>query len=267
MFFQPRLLRLLPGMALFAGTLLAADNPYDVVAKMTRPLLNPFLESPAAEGRAFRMVLALEEGGSVPAELARRRLILSVEAPDKVRIDTLLLGERITLCRNGESVWGWPGARIRPLLERVKSSGNGKGGGGPTRFGPLRLPVNDEAVVFLPALLQVSDRGFEPVADTNCRVLDLELTPQLAGKTGASGFVARAWARADDARPVRIQLRGPAWSGSLRFEEVSYQASLPADTWAPEAAIADDVVQLSAGEFLRLANSAIRQARLAAKEE
>ncbi len=47
-------------------------------------------------------------------------------------------------------------------------------------LGPLVLPVPQKELVFLPVLFQVADKGTEKVIGEPCRVLDVQLMPQLA---------------------------------------------------------------------------------------
>ena len=47
----------------------------------------------------------------------------AVQFPDKVKLQAPVLGEEITVCRNGDKVWAYPGAKVEFLLKRFKGKG------------------------------------------------------------------------------------------------------------------------------------------------
>ncbi len=67
------------------------------------------------------MTLTMTEvTGHLPKQMEGSILKAAVEFPDKVRLQAPVLGEEITVCRNGNDVWAVPGAKVEYLLKQFK---------------------------------------------------------------------------------------------------------------------------------------------------
>ena len=86
------------------------------------------------------------------------------------------------------------------------------------------------------------------VAGAPCRVLDVQLMPQLAKSLRAEDWTARLWVGADYGI-VQIALKGPDWSGTVAIDKLAFSADLPEADFQPQGA---DVLRLTAAQFLQL---------------
>lgn len=240
---------------LIAGSAPASANPYDTVARMLAPILNPFLENPTRPEVAIRGTLILESAtvrGSEAAGVSAPTLRFAVERPDRLRVEGGIGNLSVVVCRSGNRAWASPGGPVRELLSRMPPPRNPS-----PDLGPMRLPVNDTQAIFLPALLSVREVDRSEFRGQPCRVLDLGLMPELARAAGADAWSARIWVRDADNRPARIGLRGPQFAGVARVDDLQYVRSLPPETWSPP----EGAEEISAGNLFRLISSLIAQGR------
>jgi len=248
-----KLLQLLLALALFLPTASAAENPYDLVGKALVPLVKIFVPSGKPQIRAVTAVLTLDEATGLPADAAGQSLEFEVQCPDKLRLHTTLLGQEITLCRNGQDVWAFPGSKIDALLPAQDASR-----GEPDLKLPLfLLPITEKQLVFLPVLFQVSDAGSADVAGVTCRVLDVVLMPELARALKVQDWSGRLWIR-PDYRIAKFQLARGEWHATLSVKKLDYALTLPDETWQPSPAEAPDVLRIAPSRFGQLLGAATR---------
>ncbi len=194
--------------------------------------------------------------GKLPAELQGQAVHVAVLTPDALLAQGPFAGQMLTVCRDGDSLWATPGSKIQSLLEQVtpaaatppKKKKKHRAEEGAMTLRPLALPVPQKELVFLPVLFQVADAGNETLGNRPCRVLDVQLMPQLAKALHAEGWTARMWVGADYGI-VQIALTGPDWSGTVSIDKLAFPASLPEGTFQPQG---PDVLKLSAAQFLEL---------------
>jgi hypothetical protein len=138
-----------------------------------------------------------------------------------LRLHATVLGQQVTVCRNGEEIWAVPGGQIETLLDGQslpKADPDFKPGG-------FRLPVTEKQLVWLPVLFTVQDAGDEAVNGENCMVLDVTLMPELAHALKAEDYSARLWVKADY-KVAKIELRkGTGWHAVISVKSVEYAAS------------------------------------------
>ena len=228
----------------------AAENPYDVLGKMLAPFVNLLAKDGA--NHAMSAELSIVEMTGLPPEFASAKASLQIETPDKIRVNSPVLGEPAAVCRNGDEIWVSPGAQIEAL---IKSRGELPKPDKGFKFGRIALPIPAQQLVLLPALLQVRDVGDAAVNGVNCRVLDLSLMPELAKSLKVEQWVARAWVRPDYAL-ARLTLAKPQWHIAVDFGKLDYTPAMPAATWQPTAEEADDVLRLDATRFKQLLDAA-----------
>ena len=235
-----------------AGRLAAQENPYDVLGKALMPIASVF--APNAASHALVLDAHLLDASKLPPALQGQAVHVALETPDAVLVQAPIAGQLLTVCRDGDSLWATPGSEIEPLL------GQATAGDQPEKkkkkrkseaskiLGPLVLPVPQKDLVFLPILFQVADAGQETVAGAPCRVLDVQLMPQLAKSLHAEDWTARLWIGADYSM-ARISLTGPDWSGTVAIDKLAFPPDLPDATFQPEGT---DVLRLTAQQFLTL---------------
>src|SRR6478735_10746202 len=88
---------------LLIGQPLQAQNKYDILARALQPYGALFYSK--ATTKAVQADLVLREGSAAPAEILNQPLRLSLQIPDKLRVETLDSQHRIIFCRDGQNVW------------------------------------------------------------------------------------------------------------------------------------------------------------------
>ena len=236
---------LLTGVLALSATLAQAqqapprDNPYDVIGKVFSPFWTVLLQdNKNAANRACTMTIVMTEvSGRLPKQMAGATLRAAVQFPDKVKLEAPVMGEDVTVCRNGENVWATPGAKVEFLLRQFKAKPP------PTRKSntPLYLPITATQAIFLPALFTVERADVAEVETINgedCRVITAGLMPQLAKAAKAEGFRARMWVAAGYA-PRRFEITQPDFTATVEIRDLKFSPSLPASTWQPPAGVTD----------------------------
>jgi hypothetical protein len=243
------------------GRLPAQENPYDVLGKALMPIASVFAGNGSdgtngANGtpRCLALDAHLVAASKLPPQLQGESVHVALRTPDALMVQAPVEGQMLTVCRNGDALWGTPGSDIQSLIDLAASAATPEKKKKKKRseeakvFGPLVLPVPQKDLVFLPVLFQVADAGTDTVAGQPCRVLDVALMPQLAKSLHAQNWMARVWIGADYAI-VQIALTGPDWSGTVGIDKVTFPASLPDSTFQPQGT---DVLRLTAAQFLAL---------------
>ncbi len=245
-----------PVIAFFSSLLLASapaselENKYDVLAKTLMPFVNVFAAKTKNPNRALTLKLRLESMTGMRPDLAGTRAEIAVEYPDKLRLHGPIFGEELTICRDGQDIWVFPGSKLAPLLEAARAAKKLPPPDPKFRLEPFRLPVPEKQLVFLPALFQVRDAGEESLDGLPCRVLDLQLMPELAKSLGP-GWTARVWVDPNHL-PTRLTLTRPDWQISVRFDDLKFTPSLPDSTWKPTADESTDVLKIPPSQYQQL---------------
>jgi hypothetical protein len=232
-------------------TACAAENKYDVLAKLLMPFANLLAEKSRNPQRAVQLTAQLERMTDLPPALVGARAELVLEYPDKLRVRGPVLGETLTICRDGQKLWVSPGSKASALLQLATAEKRLPAVDPKARLTPFRLPVPEKQLVFLPALFRVEDGGRDLVGDKGCRVLGLQLASELEQSLKAGGWSARVWV-GEKGAPLRLIVEQPGWDIAVRFERVEFSKSLPPTTWQPDAAESADVLKLTPGQYLQL---------------
>jgi len=239
--------RLVPFLGLIVSLLVPAlyaqqgpprDNPYDVIGKVFSPFWSVLLADTKSPNKACTMTLEMVEvSGRLPKQMAGASLQAAVQFPDKVKLQAPVLGEEITVCRNGDKVWAYPGAKVEFLLKRFK----GKPPPTKKKNTPLYLPITPQQAIFLPALFTVTRPDVAEVQNLNgeeCRVISAGLMPELARSAKAEGFRAKMWV-APGYAPRRVEIAQPDFTAVTEIKDLRFSPSLPASTWQPPADVTD----------------------------
>lgn len=235
----------------------AAENKYDVLAKALAPFINVLAEKTKNPNRAMSLTARIERLTALTPELAGARAELDLQYPDKLRLRGPVLGEQVTACRHGQQLWATPGTRLQAVLDLAVAEKKLPKPDPKARLDPFRLPLPQKQLVFLPALFEVVDAGFDSLDGVACRVLDLKLMPDLDRQLEQRGWRARLWVR-PDAKPARLVVTQPGWELAVRFEKVEFTPRLPETTWQPPADAASDVLTLDAPRFQQLLRAVVK---------
>lgn len=214
-----------------------ADNRFDIIFKVFKPFFSVLLVGGKQGDRAASLRLIMRDvTGRLPAQFRGATLEAAVQFPDKLKLQAPVLGEQITVCRNGNEVWATPGEKVEYLLKQFagklpkprKSTNT-----------PLFLPITAQQAIFLPALF-VLDEGktYEDINGEPTRVISGSLMPELATATKAEDFRATMWVAAGYL-PRQIKVTRRDFTATVGIEELTFAPSLPPATWLPPAGTQD----------------------------
>lgn len=213
-----------------------SGNRYDVLSKMITPIAGVLLGGTQTSNRALSLKATVGQvAGRLPQAIQGATFTAKIQYPGCIRLEAPLLGETVTVCRNGNQVWAVPGSKIQFLLDQFQRKPRPRTKGST----PLQLPFTAQQAVLLPALFQlekaseVADIGTVP-----CRVIAGGLMPEIGKAVKAEDFSAKLWI-CDDYTPKRIDIRRSDFAMSFLIEELSYVPALPASTWQPPAGATD----------------------------
>lgn len=225
-----------------------AGNRYDVLSRMITPIAGVLLGGSQSPERALTLRATVGQvAGRLPQVIQGAAFKAQIQYPGRIRVEAPVLGETLTVCRNGNEVWAVPGSKIQFLLSQFKQKPRPQQKNG----APLQLPFTAQQAVLLPALFQL-DRSAD-VADiggSSCRVISGGLMPEIAKAAKAEDFSAKLWI-CSEYTPKRIDIRRSDFAMSFLIEELTYGAGFPASTWQPPAG-ATDVYKCDAAQLEQL---------------
>lgn len=213
------------------------DNPYDVIARVLAPFWGVLL-APNGGNKACTMTIVMTEvTGRLPKQMEGATLKAAVEFPDKVRLQAPVMGEEITVCRNGDEVWATPGAKVEYLLNQFKVKPP------PTRKTktPIYLPVTPQQAIFLPALFTIIKADQAEIAQLNgedVRVITAALMPELAKAARAEGFRAQMWVGAGYL-PKRFVITQPDFTAAVDIQDLKFGPALKPVMWEVPQGVTD----------------------------
>ncbi len=216
------------------------DNPYDVIGKVFAPFWTVLLTDSQSSGkaRACTMTIVMTEvTGRLPKQMEGATLKAAVEFPDKVRLTAPVLGEDVTVCRNGNDVWAVPGQKVQYLLSQFKV----KPGKTPKKNTPLFLPFTAQQAIFLPALFTIIKPDVAEIDSFNgedCRLITAGLMPEIARAAKAEGFRAQLWV-APGYIPRKVAITQPDFTCVVEIRDLKFGAALQPATWEVPAGMTD----------------------------
>ncbi len=207
------------------------ENRYDIIGKVFAPFWSVLLAGGEGRDKAASLKIVMREvTGRLPKEFEGATLDAAVQFPDKVKLVAPVLGERMTVCRNGDEVWAVPGAKIEYLLKQFADVLPR-----PTEKAntPLFLPITAQQAVFLPALFVMEDgKVFEDLNGESTRVLSGGLMPELAKAAKAEDFRASIWVAAGY-YPRQIKVVQKSFTATVGIEDLKFAPALPRTVWEP----------------------------------
>lgn len=229
---------------LFPAASFAAQNRYDILARVLQPYLTLFFSKSGGKAVEMEVVVRSIEGGNSAAYAAivNQPVKLSFQGPDKLRVDVTNPDHRKIVCRSGQRVWVYP----RELgAEVVATASNAEKNGQALDF---RLPLNDQEIVLLPAMFRithwnsVTDSWGSPAWD-----MEFRTDPTLEKELKAPPVVIGALVRQNDYVVEHVKMRSGVWSGEMEVNAVRFSKQLPQETWEPSADLGSEVVDLPPG--------------------
>ena len=230
------------GLMVCTGQSVRAENKYDVLARVLQPYGALFYSKSSIKAMQADVVLQEAAGtsGSLAAgSLLYRTLRVSLQMPDRLRIETVGPGSRVIFCRQGQQVWIYP----RIVADRVIAAA---GPPGPATAIPnFQLPLRDNQIVLLPALFQIS--SFQPSRDAESQpswIIDLHPATELIQSNRPPPWSAAVVVRQKDYQVRHLTVRSPEWTGKLQVLSTRFMHTFAPDLWSPSAAEAAGAEQI-----------------------
>ncbi len=214
------------------------DNPYDVIGKVFAPFWSVLLAATASPNKACTLTLEMTEvTGRLPKQMAGATIAAAVQFPDKVKLTAPVMGEAITVCRNGDEVWAIPGAKVEFLLSKFEIKPRPK----KKKNTPLYLPITAQQAIFLPAIFTIINADVAEMQELNgedCRVITAALMPELAKAVKSEKFQAEMWV-ASGYMPRRFKIFQPDFTATVDVKKLRFGPSLVPATWTPPPDVTD----------------------------
>lgn len=215
-------------------TVLAAEGAaYDVFGRALAPIAASLFAGTNAPAPAMVAEGTVTDGSGPLAAAKDTRFRVAWQSPDRIRLDVVRGGTKITACRDGAEIWAAPAETVRPLLQAAgldpsPSATNTPAGVGTTTLLPTGL--DPQVLALLPALFDVQDQG----TDQNLRVLDFGMLPQLQQMISMPDFRGRAWI-GRDYRPQRLSFAAAGETVQIDISSLEFPQKLSDGAWQPSA--------------------------------
>jgi len=222
---------------------LNAQNKYDVLARTLQPYGSLFHSK--ALTKAVQVDLILREGPPLAAQILNQPLRVTLQMPNKLRIETIDSDHRMVLCRNGQRVWAYP----RDFATSIVIAGIRSDKG--SRIPDFRLPLKDQQIVWLPVLFQIL--RFEPSREANGEQawnIDFKLSPEISQAMKCDSWVASMVVMRDNFQVRRLHIECPSWKGTIDILACRFETAFPPETWEVEPDLANDATQIPTERFV-----------------
>ena len=225
-----------------------SENRYDILSKMITPMAAVLLGGNESVDRALTLRATVDQvAGRLPQVIKGATFTAKIQYPGRIRVEAPVMGETLTVCRDGNQVWAVPGAKIQFLLSQFKQKPHLQ----QKNSAPLQLPFTAQQAVLLPALFQLDQsQEIADVGGSSCRIISGGLIPEVAKGANVEDFSAKLWI-CSEYTPKRIDIRRSDFAMSFLIGELSYAPGFPASTWQPPAG-AKDVYRGDAAQLEQL---------------
>lgn len=208
-----------------------AAQPEQDAEACIMPFLDVLANPPSGGARAFQIRGRVESVAGIQFENELPPFELSLQAPNRLKLQFPLGKTEVVVCRNDQQVWVSPSVELGPLFEKLPPARKD------LRLPPMQLPLSGQQILLLPALLQIVSKGESPFEGVNCRVVDIRITPQLARliSPDAEKTALRLWLSPQN-KPVRLGIQSPGVSAVVRIDHLQFAANFPENLFAPNSA-------------------------------
>jgi hypothetical protein len=239
---QRSLLAVLAVGLCIAGQPLYAQNKYDVLARTLQPYGSLFYSK--ASTKAMQLDVVLREGPPFTADILNQPLRVTLQMPNKLRIETVDSEHRFVLCRNGQRVWAYP----RDFATTIAIAGIPAAK--EAKIPDFRLPLKDQQIVWLPVLFQIL--RFEQGSDTEGEPtwnIDFQLSPEISQAMKCDSWVASAVVKRDNFQVRRLHIQSASWNGTIDILGSRFETAFPPETWEAGPELANDATAIPADRF------------------
>jgi hypothetical protein len=240
-----------------------SENRYDILSKMLTPMAGVLLGGNQTTARAMTLKATVDQvSGRLPQAIKGASFTAKIQYPGKIRLDAPVLGETLTVCRNGNQVWATPGSKIQFLLGKFQHKPLPK----EANAAPLQLPFTAQQAVLLPILFQLDNStAVADIGGVPCRIISGGLMPEIATAVKAEDLSSKLWI-CWDYTPKRIDIRRNDFAMSFLIEELSYAPGFPAATWQPPSG-ATDIYRCDAAHLQELLYVVMNSLQMSAEEK
>ena len=213
------------------AVLAAEGTAYEVFGRVLAPIAASLFAGTNSPAPAMVAEGVVSDGSGPLAVAKDTRFRVAWQSPDRLRLDVVRGGTRITACRDGAEIWAAPAETVRLLLQAGgfdPSATDTPAGVSAPRLLPTSL--DPQMLTLLPALFDVQDRG----TDQNLRVLDFGMLPQLRQMIPAPDFRGRAWI-GRDYRPQRLSFAAAGETVQIDIGSLEFPHKVSEGAWQPSA--------------------------------
>lgn len=241
--------KILAGILVFLAAipdLAAQSQTYDIFAKALAPFASAIFGGGSGQPGAMVAECLVTDATGPLAAANGTRFRLAVQAPDRLRVDVVRNGGKLTACRDGKELWAVPGAPMRALAQ---AAGFDLDKSAPDASSPPLIPIalDPQMLAFLPIVFDVKDKGSEGTPPL--KILEFGLLRELREAIKAPEFSMRAWI-GEDYKPARLAVITPDYSLDIAVEKLGFAAQLDPSAWQP--AEGDQAVRLPASALNQL---------------
>jgi hypothetical protein len=224
------------------------EGRFDVLAQSIAPIIALLTPAGSNGNHAIDLQGTIVTTTGLPAQVNGAPVHVAFEFPDKLLVQFPTPHGPAIICRDKQTVWGFPAAQFKPLVEKL---------GIDISTQPLPpLQLEETKAVLLPALFDVHDAGSVKRNDQTYRVLDVGVVGQRSKKHNA-GWPVRLWIA--DHRVTQIELRSRDWSATLEIGHQALTPGLPDATWQPTPEQNDQVMAIPGDRIASLLQLALKQ--------
>ena len=180
----------------------ASENRFEVLTKSIAPIIALLTPAGSNGNHAIDLQGTIITSSGLPAELNGASVHVAFEFPDKLFVQFPTPHGPAIICRDKQSVWGFPAMQFVPLVEKVGIDISTK------PLPPFQL--EETKAILLPVLFDVHDAGTVDLNGETYRVLDVRGVTSKKNSKRNSSWPVRLWIR--DHRVAQIELR------SIRLE-------------------------------------------------
>jgi hypothetical protein len=227
---------------LIPGQVAHAQNKYDVLARTLQPYGALFYSKAITKG--MQADLVVREAPPLATDILNQPVRVTLQMPNKLRIETTDPEHRMVLCRNGQKVWVYP----RELAATITLSSLPEARGG--RIPDFQIPLKEQQIVWLPVLFEIL--RFEPAVDSGGEPaweIDFRLSPEVCQTMRCNPWVASVVVAQNGFQIRRLHVESGPLKGTIDVLGCRFETGFPAEMWEAGPELANDAAAIPAERF------------------
>ncbi len=222
----------------------AQSTPARIFSTAVNRLADLIEPDAAAPRQTMSFRLKITQAKGLPDFLVGHSADVAFEAPDHLRVSTVMQGDSISLARNGQQLWIYSPAKHFGVtgaagIARFTARPDKKDD---TKLKPIKLPLPRQQLTLLALLMQTERLPNETVGGLECQVIRLTPRPQATQFLHLPEGAWTLWVRQRDSFPARLAYTEPeGLQVTAEFQSIELQPSWPLDKWELHDAPGDHV--------------------------